>query len=229
MFVEKETTTSTNDDARALALEGAPHGAMVLARAQTAGRGRAGRGFVSPAGGLYVSVVVRPKAPAHAWSPLPLVAGAAMASALRERGFPAELKWPNDVLLSGRKVGGVLVETRLDADPFAIVGIGVNLTAPPSDLPHATALAAHGRPPDARELALAFRDALVARVARLDAHGPSRVMPEVRSLCGTLGRRVVWEKGEGVAVDVTDDGALVMEMEGVPTLVHAGDVSLRAG
>ncbi|HET6403899.1 MAG TPA: biotin--[acetyl-CoA-carboxylase] ligase [Candidatus Thermoplasmatota archaeon] len=227
MLVEKAETLSTNDDARALALGGAAHGTAVLAQRQTAGRGRAGRAFASPEGGLYLSLVVRPRAPPHHWSLLPLLSGAAAASALREMGFPVELKWPNDLMMCGRKLGGVLVESRLGQNGFAIVGIGANVHASPAGVAEATCLAAHGVAPDARALAEAVRSAVVLRVARLDADGPRGVLPEVRAFCGTLGRRVEWEKGEGVAVDVADDGALVLEMDGATVRVVAGDVRLK--
>lgn len=226
MLVETPETGSTNDDARELALAGAPHGAAVLAALQRAGRGRAGRAFESPAGGLYLSVVLRPASPPAAWTALPLLVGAAAASALRRRGFPVELKWPNDLVLGARKLGGVLVETRLGADAFAVAGLGVNVLRSPA--PEAIALAEHGRAPDARALAEEIRAGILARVARLDAEGPRAAMREVRALCGTLGRRVEWEKGEGLAVDVDDDGALVVEMKGERLRVVAGDVRVRA-
>lgn len=227
MLVEKAETASTNDDARALATSGAPHGTAVVAERQTQGRGRAGRSFASPTGGLYLSVVVRPTAPPHRWSLLPLLAGAAAASALRERGFPVELKWPNDMMMCGRKLGGVLVESRMGGDPFAIVGIGVNVRSSPPDVAEATCLAAHGVAPDVRALAQGVRASLVARIAKLDERGPAGVLAEVRALCGTLGRRVETEKGSGVAVDVAEDGALVVDMGGAPVRIVAGDVRLR--
>lgn len=225
--MEKEETGSTNDDARDLALAGAPHGSLVLAARQGAGRGRAGRTFASPPGGLYASVVLRPRAPPHHWSVIPLLVGAGIASALRARGFPVEMKWPNDLQLCGRKLGGVLVESRLGPNGFAVAGFGLNLVEAPRGVADATALAEHGRAMDARALALASRDAILARVATLDRAGPRAVMPEARALCATLGRRVEWEKGEAVAVDVAEDGALVLEMDGARTTVLAGDVRLR--
>ena len=227
MLVEKAETASTNDDARALAIEGAPHGTAVFAERQTQGRGRAGRSFASPAGGLYLRVVVRPTAPTEAWTLLPLLAGAAAACELRERGFPIELKWPNDLVIGGRKLGGVLVESRLGRDAFAIVGIGLNVRGVPPDVLDATCLAEHGVAPDPRALAEKIRSAILARVARLDIDGPPRVLPEARALCGTLGRRVQTEKGAGIALDVADDGALVVEMQGSPVRIVAGDVRLK--
>lgn len=225
MLVVKEETASTNDDARDLALGGAPPGTAVLAHVQTAGRGRAGRNFLSPKGGLYLSVVLRPRAPPHHWSVLPLVAGAAVASTLRERGFPVEIKWPNDLMLAGRKLGGLLVESRFGSEAFCVVGIGVNLESAP--LADATALARHAPVPPARALAEAIVPALAARAARLDAEGPRALLPEVRALCGTLGRRIEWEKGEGIATDVAEDGALVVDAGGARIRVVAGDVRLK--
>lgn len=227
MLVEKAHTQSTNDDARALALDGAPHGAAIIATAQRAGRGRDGRSFLSPEGGLYLSVVLRPRARVERWPLLPLVAGAAAASTVRLHGAPAELKWPNDIMLGARKLGGVLVETRLDASPFAIAGIGLNVHRAPEGLPEATALATYGRAPDVRALALEVRDALLSRVARWDADGESVALAEARALCGTLGRRVAWEKGSGVAIDLDGDGALVVETENGRARVVAGDVRVR--
>jgi len=224
LLVEKEETQSTNDDARALALGGAPHGAAVLAARQRSGRGRDGRSFASPAGGLYLSVVLRPRAPVATWRLLPLLAGVATASALRPSGVPAEVKWPNDVMLGAKKLGGILVESRLDARPFAIVGIGLNVARAPEAVPEATALAAHARAPDVRALAEAVRAGLLARVARLDEGGARAVLPEVRAYCGTLGRRVVWEKMEGVALDVDEDGALLVETLGQKRRIVVGDV-----
>lgn len=227
MLVEKAETASTNDDARALASKGAPHGTAVVADRQTAGRGRAGRAFASPEGGLYVSVVLRPSAPPEHWSLLPLLAGAAAASALRERGFPVETKWPNDLMICGRKLGGVLVESRLGPDPFAIVGIGANVRTRPADVPGSTCLAEHGIAPDARRLAETVRVGVVARVAKLDLDGPGGVLPEARALCSTLGRRIEWEKGDGVAVDLAEDGALLVDMDGATVRAVAGDVRLK--
>jgi BirA family biotin operon repressor/biotin-[acetyl-CoA-carboxylase] ligase len=123
---------STNDEARALAVGGAPEGTAVLAKRQTAGRGRAGRSFLSPEGGLYLSVVLRPAAPLHHWTILALAAGAVVATDLRGRGLLAHLKWPNDILLDEAKVGGVLAESRMGPEPYVVVGVGLNLGGAPS-------------------------------------------------------------------------------------------------
>lgn len=225
-LVEKEETASTNDDAHALAEAGAPHGAAVLAKRQTRGRGRAGRAFSSPEGGMYLSVVLRPAFPPAQWSLLPLAAGLAVVEELRARGYDAGLKWPNDVMLGGRKAGGVLVESRWGAAPHAVVGVGLNLREAP--VPEATALAGHGdSPPGPRELAEALVARLVGRVDAWAREGPAGVVAGVRAACVTLGREVEWEKGEGVAVDVAEDGALVVRVAGGHERVLAGDVRVR--
>ena len=121
---------STNDEAARLARAGARHGTVVVAEAQTAGRGREGRAWQSPQGlGLYLSAIVRPPLPLAMVPPMTLAIGVAICDAVRSFGAEAHLKWPNDVLVRGKKLAGVLVEAqsqgpRLEA---VIVGIGVNL------------------------------------------------------------------------------------------------------
>lgn len=226
MLHEKDETGSTNDDAKALASQGAPHGTAVLARRQRHGRGRAGRPFLSPEGGLYLSVVVRPRAAPRQWSLLPLAAGAHVAAALRLAGFPAVVKWPNDILLGGDKLAGILVESTWGQRPFAIVGLGINVERAP--IAGATSLRAHGEPPAWRELAERLRAAIVAACDQLDAGGADAVLPDVRALCVTLGKRISWENGDGVAVDVAEDGALVVEANGgARQRVLAGDVRIE--
>ncbi len=126
-----EVTGSTNDDARAWALEGASEGATVMALSQTRGRGRAGRVWQSPAGlGLYLSVVLRPAWPPAELGVLAILGGLAVAQALDRLGATQiRIKHPNDVLARGRKIAGVLVEPRIGgtSTEFAIAGIGVNL------------------------------------------------------------------------------------------------------
>jgi BirA family biotin operon repressor/biotin-[acetyl-CoA-carboxylase] ligase len=227
VLVEKAETGSTNDDARQLALSGAAHGTAVLAARQTKGRGRAGRSWVSPEGGLYLSVVLRPALPPHKWALLPLAVGSAVVGLLRDEGFPVDLKWPNDVLLAGRKAGGILMESRLGPEPFLVVGLGLNLGEAP--LPEAAALARSGAPADRRGLAEPLRRRIVEALERLEKEGPGPTLDEVRARCVTLGRRVAWDEGEGTAVDVAEDGTLLVERrEGGMARVTVGDVRVRA-
>jgi len=129
---------STNTEAKRLARQGAPEGTIVLAEAQSKGRGRLRRLWVSPPGkGLYLSVILRPKIPPQ-WGPrITLTAGVALAAALQERGITPQLKWPNDVMLGRRKVGGILTEATCahNAITFVILGVGINVNTDLEDFP----------------------------------------------------------------------------------------------
>jgi BirA family biotin operon repressor/biotin-[acetyl-CoA-carboxylase] ligase len=144
--IDLEACSSTNDEAARLARAGARHGTIVIADTQTAGRGRDGRSWLSPRGGLYLSAVLRPPLPLRDVPPMTLAIGIALCDAARAVGAPCTLKWPNDVLVHGRKLAGVLIEAqsqggRLDA---VVIGIGVNLSADPSAAPSAASTAADG-------------------------------------------------------------------------------------
>jgi len=130
-------TASTNDDARALARGGAAEGTVVLASRQTAGRGRLGRTWASPQGGAYLSAVLRPNVAPSEVASLSLVAGLGVARGLALLGVDAQLKWPNDVQISGRKLAGVLLEMAAEADrvDWVVAGIGLNVR-PPADAGH---------------------------------------------------------------------------------------------
>ena len=130
---------STSDRVKALARDGAPEWTVVLADVQAGGRGREGRRWVSPAGGLYLSVLLRPRSPQL--SLLPLAAGVAVAEAAAELGVATELKWPNDVLVSGRKLAGILAEAASSPSgvEWVALGIGVNVAANASALSRAAA------------------------------------------------------------------------------------------
>lgn len=200
-IVRLATVGSTQEAAREL-----PIGSVVVADYQSAGRGRLDRQWVAPPGtALLASFVV----PAHRL--LSLACGVAAAEACGPR---IRLKWPNDLLLDGRKLGGILVEARLNK---AIVGIGINLTAAP---PGAAQL---GGSRDA------LLDKLIAQIRRWEAVGPDEVLRRWRQLSDTLGRRVRIELPsgtvEGVANDIDSSGALLVD--GTP--INAGDViHLRA-
>ena len=134
-----EVAPSTNDAARDLARDGAPHGTAVIAEEQTRGRGTKGRAWHSPRGpGLYVSFVLRFAGPGPAFPLLPLAAGLAAVDAVREAAhIEARLKWPNDLVWERRKLGGVLAESvSAGASPaFAVVGVGINVGHDSSDFP----------------------------------------------------------------------------------------------
>lgn len=218
-----ERVTSTNDLAKGLAEEGAPEGAAVLALEQTAGRGRLGRPWASPRGGMYLSVVLRPALPTDRWSLLGIAIAVGSSSAAESlAGMPITLKWPNDLLLDVRKVGGILVEA---GPTFAVAGIGINAAVPP-DMLH----------PDAASLNVELAP-LVCEILRgveqamamlpADAAG---LLAQWRRRSATLGRhvRVVGrEEVAGIAEDIDADGALLLRTAQGVRRVLAGDVSLR--
>ena len=162
--IELDECDTTMDEAARLARAGARHGTVVIARAQRAGRGRDGRTWASPRdAGLYLSAVIRPPLPLIDVPPMTLAIGVAVCDAARAMGAPAVLKWPNDALVDGRKLAGVLVEAhsqghRLDA---VIVGIGVNLTVGPASGPGPGAL-----PPELAATAISLDEAAGAPVDR---------------------------------------------------------------
>jgi BirA family biotin operon repressor/biotin-[acetyl-CoA-carboxylase] ligase len=213
-------TTSTNERARALAIAGAPHGTVVTAGVQTAGRGRQGRAWTAPPGtALLLSLIVRDPDPL-----LPLRAGLAVADLA---GPEARIKWPNDVLVSGRKVAGVLVEGRA-RERWAVAGIGVNAALDPADLPAELRDRAGtlGRSPEALEDALTeLLEALAARLAEPAA----ATLAELRRLDALLERPVTWADGAGVGAGVDEGGGLrVRRADGSVTVLDAGEVHLGA-
>lgn len=205
---------------------------MVTADRQTAGRGRRGHPWVSPPGNVFVSVLLRPE-PALRVSLLPLTAGLAVADAVAEAGVLAELKWPNDVLVGGLKVAGVLAEASSSGPQleWVVVGIGVNLAldAAGVGLPEATSLsAAAGRGLDALPVAAAVLVRMSGWYHAL-AHDPAAVLAAWKA------RAVPWwgsavevragEEGvRGILKDVSGDGALLLEVEGVTRAFLAGEV-----
>ena len=134
-----DITGSTNDDLLEAGKLGAPHGTGLAARAQTAGRGRRGHKWDSTVGNLLLSIVVRPNVNAAKYSGLAAVCGLAVLETLEKQGLATEigLKWPNDLVARGRKLGGILVEAARDNEgrPFAVCGIGVNVNYTPQEVP----------------------------------------------------------------------------------------------
>jgi BirA family biotin operon repressor/biotin-[acetyl-CoA-carboxylase] ligase len=211
-------TTSTNERARALAVGGAPHGTLVTAGVQTAGRGRQGRTWTAPPGrALLASVVVRGPDPL-----LPLRAGLAVADLAGSR---ARVKWPNDVLLEGRKVAGVLVEARPQED-WAVVGMGVNAAVDPAELPAELRDRAGtlGRSPDELEAALAE---LLAALDRRLAEPVGDALAALRARDALLDQPVTWHGGEGRGAGIDENGGLrVRRPDGTVELLEAGEVHL---
>lgn len=234
-----DSLSSTNDLARNLAEIGVPEGTVIVAEEQTAGRGRHGRPWASPRGGIWLSVILHPGlAPAD--TPLVgLAASTATARAIRQTlGLLARLKWPNDVLIEGRKVAGILVEAGGDG-LWVVAGIGINANIDQGALPDRPAypatslLAVTGRPVDRCELACALLRELEHRYEEVRSEaGRLGVLRRWREMADTLSRAVRVEASgrvlEGVATDIDDTGALLLrQRNGTVRRVVAGDLTVR--
>ncbi len=220
------STGSTNDDAWRLARAGAPHGSLVLADAQTAGRGRLGRSWFSPPQhNLYFSLILRPQTTPAQTALATLAAGVAMAEVLGLR-----LKWPNDVVDPDfRKVAGLLSEMDVVAGrvAFVVLGVGLNVNQPdfPADLPLAASLRMlRGHDMDRHALLAQLLPALDHRIQQIEHERPA-VIRAWSSLSATTGRRVRVGELEGTALGLRDDGALMLRDDaGQLHHVVAGDV-----
>jgi BirA family biotin operon repressor/biotin-[acetyl-CoA-carboxylase] ligase len=215
------STGSTNDDARALAAQGCEHGSLVTADAQTRGRGRSGQRWHSPPGAnVYLSVVLRPRLAPHLATPFTLCVGLVVAELVEARiGRPASLKWPNDVLVDGRKIAGVLVEAQIRGDRLASVVVGVGLDVETLDFPPpldaiATSLAQLGAVDRNRSILVAELTARIVEAAsRFEAHGLATFLPAVAARDALAGTRVRVGDVEGLARGIADDGALLVAQD----------------
>ncbi len=230
----RPVTPSTMDLASREAHEGAPHGTVVLAEEQTAGRGRRGRSFYSPAGkNLYFTLVLR--CPVEVHRRLPLIVPVAVCTAIQAELPSARIKWPNDIWIGDRKAAGMLIDGELtSAGAVALPGIGINVNADPTVVPELREIATSLARELGREVA---REPLLARVCNeleplLQATG-GHLLQEYRSRSSTLGRGVLVSPVgggpfEGTAVAIEDDGSLVVErLDGTTEVVTAADVSVR--
>lgn len=222
------TCGSTNALALAAAARGAPTPHLVATDEQTAGRGRLDRRWTAPPGtSLLTSFLLRPELPTRRWPLLATVAGVALARTASEVVEGVTLKWPNDLLVDGVKAAGILVQASGDV---AVVGIGLNVDwrgVPRPDGVALTSLAeAAGADVDRWDVLARLCGHLLTE---LDAahDDPDGVVGRYRPWCETLGRRVRVTGArpvEGVAVDLTPEGALVVDVDGEPVVVPAGDV-----
>lgn len=236
-----ESTTSTNDLAAHLAESGAAEGTTVVAEQQTAGRGRHGRVWFSPSGaGLYVSVIVRPGGAlaggGHPAGLITLASGAAIAEAVRAvTGLPAEIKWPNDVLIGGRKLAGILTEAAVQSGvpQFMVIGFGINLQPaayPPELASRATSIEGETNRRTDRALMLAeILASMGERYGDLHAGRFDAILSAWRRLAPSLpGARVEWDSSGGVvrgrAEDIDQHGALLVRVGEKIERVVAGEV-----
>lgn len=233
---------STNDEAKRLAANGAPHGTVVIAGHQTGGRGRMGRSFHSPAGlGIYLSVILHPGCAPADLMHLTCAAAVAMCDAVENAaGFRPGIKWTNDLVCGKRKLGGILTELSLNANGsvnYAVIGIGINCRHTRSDFP-----------PELRDMAgslsmvtaasvdtAAVVAAMIDALHHMDQHlltGKTAIMGRYRTDCVTVGQEVSIHRFDevrhGTAVSIDDEGALLVRFpDGHTETIAAGEVSIR--
>ena len=232
---------STNTQAKKLAREGATHGTVLVAGHQTGGRGRMGRTFQSPEGmGVYLSVILRPNCKPEQLMHLTCAAGVAMVEAVEKvSGIRPQVKWINDLVVNGKKLGGILTEMSVDKGlvDYAVIGIGINCLQTADDFPTeiaalATSLSlAAGRTIPPELLAAAMIESLWRMSLVLFAE-KARIMADYKANCITLGKEIQVLRGEeirpGKAVDLDADGGLWVEYpDGRRELVASGEVSVR--
>jgi BirA family transcriptional regulator, biotin operon repressor / biotin---[acetyl-CoA-carboxylase] ligase len=234
-------TGSTNDDALAWAQNGAPHGAVVRADVQTQGRGRAGRNWESPEGlGLYFSLVLRPQIEISQVPQLTMLAALAAALATESvTQIPCNVKWPNDIILRGGKIGGVLSEARSDGEArsdntnlvaFAIIGIGINVNFSRADLPPRPILPATslyietGRVHSTDEVFNEYGKQFAALYDAWENAGWPQLRDEWLQRDVLQHRRVKAQGVEGVACGVDESGALLLQTSRGAQRIVAGDV-----
>lgn len=226
---------STQDLAREMALCGEPDGTAVMALKQTRGRGRAGRAWISPDGkNLALSLLLRPRVPPRDAPLLGFIAAIAVAEALELQGVErATLKWPNDVLVQGKKIAGILSEASIKGSlvEFAVIGIGLNVNAELTDFPPElrdvlTSLVLHtGSPCDLPQMANLILERFGTLYGRMSAEGGGMVRALWEGRWANKGESVRWQGITGKAEGILDDGSLVLRTDdGLIRHVAAGDV-----
>ena len=237
-IIHYEQIESTNGKAKEEAGKGAEEGTIILAEEQTTGKGRIGREFCSPKGGIWLSAILRPDLKAVLATRATYIVSLAIAKTI-DKLTPLEpqIKWPNDILIEGKKVSGILTEMGAEIDQinYLIVGIGINANFTKAELPtelrdKATTLYHEldteiDRVKFVQEL-LRFIEVIYAKIADFEA-----ILTEWKDYAYTLGQKVLItgtkDKIEGRAVDIANDGALIIRVDGNLKRVYSGDVSLR--
>jgi len=215
--VHRRLVDSTNALAHTLALHGAPHGTLVTATEQTAGRGRQGRRWVAPPGSSLLCSLVLREVPRL----LPLAAGVAVAEVA---GDGARVKWPNDVLLGGRKLAGILVEGR-PQEAWAVLGIGINVAVDVADLPEEL----RSQVATLQRAASEVDDVLAVLLGSLErwlAASEADVLGAVRERDALLGQTVRWSAGAGQASGIDGDGRLLVRTSRGSVALESGEVHL---
>jgi BirA family biotin operon repressor/biotin-[acetyl-CoA-carboxylase] ligase len=226
---------STNDVAMRLAAEGCPHGTAVVADRQSRGRGRLGRKWSSPPGSnIYMSVVLRPDLPSEDVTLLTLASAVASAIAIRETtGCGVSIKWPNDLMSNGRKLGGILLESRSGGArvDFAVLGIGINVNMTPS-VPGATSVREEtGKMHERAPLIEGILKNLAVELEILKKRGHAALLEKWKALSSTLGKdvRVVTANDAitGTAIDIDEKGRLILRTSANTfRIISSGDLTM---
>ncbi len=224
---------STNDEAKRMARERKPEGTLVVAARQVGGRGRFGRVWESPKGGVYGSCILRPPLEPGAIAPLSLVVAVGAARGLASFGVPVGLKWPNDLIAGGRKMGGILLEMAAEADrvDWVVAGCGINVAGRPGE----AASSVREFAPTARvaDVAAAVFDGIAAAYRQFLGAGFASIHVEYETLSTLNGTEVTVADAtgtvvaEGIVRRVAADGALVVRARDGEVRVRAGEVTLR--
>lgn len=236
-----ETAESTNDAAKILGVQGVAEGAIVVAETQTAGRGRLGRAWLSPPGqGIYASLLLRPPLPPNELPQITLSTAVSLVRALtRTVGVTPGIKWPNDLILKGKKLGGILTEMETESDQirYLVVGLGLNVNNtdfPPELAGRATSLLkAEGRSFPRLTILKAWLEEFEILYTQFLARGFPEILEEWKQHSVTLGKYVAVRQGprqvEGLAMEVTPDGALVLETaRGEEVKVTSGEIIVES-
>lgn len=223
-------TGSTNADLAEFARAGAAEGSWLRAERQTAGRGRQGRAWDSPAGNLYASTLIRLRPTDPPPATLALVAAVALEEAVRAHGVEATLKWPNDLLVGGAKLSGILLER---ADDAVVIGFGVNLHHCPEGLDRAaTSMRVYGAAPDPQLFAETLAEAFERWLARWRGEGIAPIRERWLARAHPVGTALTARLADGSAREglfdgLDRDGALILRLaDGTRHVIHAGDVFL---
>ncbi len=248
-----ETIDSTNNRAIELARSGSAQGTMILASQQSAGRGRSGNTWLSPANsGLYMSFIVRPKLAVTNLPVITLITGVAVVQAIQScLGIKVGLKWVNDLIADGKKIGGILAEYQKQAivnenekhiagSGALIIGIGLNLYKPETDLPPDTekkmgfldsSLVVDHKSIDKNQLVAFIANELEMAIEKMELDEVPSLLNSWRAYSITLGEEIVANVGDkqikGLALDITDNGELIIKTQAGNITLSAGEVSIR--
>jgi BirA family biotin operon repressor/biotin-[acetyl-CoA-carboxylase] ligase len=238
--VFRETTDSTQNLAISLANKSGAHGAVVVAEQQKSGRGRQKRKWLSPKGGIWLSVVLKPAIPTAKITLLPFVAALAVCDAIKAAGLDARLKWPNDVMVSGKKVAGILLDISAEADQvnYAVIGIGINanvdsaaVSARLDGVKVASISDELGHGVSRLDLTKSLLENLEKYYLEMEQRGAGAILQRWRKNSDMLGRKVaVTQNGmtiQGMAADVNDDGSLLLRTDKGDINVVSGDINVR--